>query len=162
MYICLLSHLIISLVFSSWRVRFNIRSIWLQRLLFFLIKHSWFLFDDLMTPSTSYWNQGFELAPKCTHSWASHLLEEDLLVVDHPDASLKGLCRAEQVHLLRIHSREDWWRASERPSSSLFPKDRLRKPSCILQNLKEHWALCLHCAKDHHYDLSTIFKVPSY
>ena len=159
MYICLLSHLIISLVLSSWRVRFNIQSEF--RDFYF----SWWSMpgSSLMTWWLHLHLIGIRVLswPPNARSWVSHLLEEDLLVVDHPDASLKGLCRAEQVHLLRIHSREDWWRASERPLSSLFPKDRLRKPSCILQSLKEHWALCLHCAKDHHYDLSTIFKVSS-
>jgi len=31
---------------SSWKVRFNIWKIQVQRLLLFLIKHVWFLFDD--------------------------------------------------------------------------------------------------------------------
>ena len=31
-----------------------------------------------------------------------------------------------------------------------------------MQSSKQHWALCLHCAKDHHDDLFTTFKVSIY
>lgn len=85
MYVCVLSYLIMSLVATEgWDLIFGLFE--LRNFYFsWWSMPAWFLFDDLLVPSTSSWNQDFEVTPK-SHSWVPHLL-----VADHPDASLKGL-----------------------------------------------------------------------
>ena len=150
------------LIGSNWRMRFNIRTIWVQRLLFFLIKHAclvplWWLDDSIyILLESGFWGdpQITQLSPPSAGK--------------RPVGSRSSRCilerfvHAEQVHLLGILRRKDQWRASDRPLSSSVPKDRLRKPSCTLQSPKEHRILCLHCVRDHHYDLCTTYKVSGY
>lgn len=75
----------------------------------------------------------------------SHLLKGDLLVIHPPRESLKGSSTTEQVHLLGIHSREDW-------------KDE--KVLYLPHSYKDK--VCPHFAKDQHFYLFTIFKVSNY
>lgn len=100
--------------------------------------------------------------PQNAHSLSPHLLEEQLLGVDHPNASWRSSSRLSKVVGRESHSGKNWYRARQRALSSFTYKGRLRKHTCILQSRKEHRALCLHGAKDLRSDLFTILEISSY
>lgn len=90
-------------------VRFNSRTIWVQKL----------IFPDKVCLAPLRWSY-LQPARVKVLRWSPNAHSLSLpsvgrrLVADPPHASLKGLLSMEHVRLLQIHSRNDRWRAKER------------------------------------------------